>query len=34
MAAPVSRNRIGGVMQEITASGMIGVPYFSVMDTE
>lgn len=30
---PMARNRIGGVMQLITADGMIGTPIFSVMET-
>jgi len=34
MVAPVSRNKIGGIMQNINADGMIGVPYFSVMETD
>ena len=33
MAVPVARNKIGGVMQLITADGMIGTPIFSVMET-
>jgi len=30
---PMARNRIGGVMQLITAEGLIGTPQFSVMET-
>ncbi len=30
---PHARNRVGGVMQLITASGLIGTPQFSVMET-
>ena len=33
MAAPVAKNKIGGVMQLITADGLIGTPQFSVMET-
>lgn len=33
MRAPVSVNKIGGVMQEIKADGLIGVPQFSVSVT-
>lgn len=33
MAAPVAKNKIGGVYQLITADGMIGTPVFSVMET-
>lgn len=32
MAAPVSRNKIGGVTQLITGGGMIGVPKFYIME--
>lgn len=34
MAAPVNRNKIGGVMQEIKADGTIAMPYFSILETE
>lgn len=34
MRAPVSRNKVGGVMQMIFADGTIGMPYFSVLETE
>lgn len=33
-AAPVARNKIGGVYQEIKADGTIGIPVFSVMVTQ
>ncbi len=33
MAAPVAKNKIGGVYQLITAGGMIGTPVFSVLET-
>lgn len=33
MAAPVAKNKIGGVFQAITADGLIGTPVFSVMET-
>ena len=33
MAAPVAKNKIGGVYQLITADGLIGTPQFSVMET-
>jgi hypothetical protein len=32
MKAPVSKNRIGGVYQEIKADGTIAIPKFCVMD--
>lgn len=32
-AAPVAKNKIGGVCQLITADGLIGTPRFSVMET-
>lgn len=33
MAAPVAKNKIGGVYQVITSAGLVGVPQFSVMET-
>lgn len=34
MKAPVSRNKIGGVMQTIYGDGGIGMPYYSIMETQ
>lgn len=34
MKAPVSKNKIGGVVQEIKADGTISVPRFSIMESD